>query len=81
MRPLTTISPSLGGRMPAIARMMVDLPAPFAPMMPSTEPCGTSKDTPRTAWIIRTLRSLLLRRPRPVSVCRSVFARGLTIVR
>src|SRR5689334_21122265 len=42
--------------MPAIVRTSVDLPAPFAPMIPTTEPRGTSSDTPRTALISRITR-------------------------
>src|SRR3954464_14497600 len=52
-RPLTSISPLVGGRMPASARMSVDLPAPFAPTMPMTVPCVTSKLIPRSALTSR----------------------------
>ncbi len=64
-RPRTSTFPSVGGRMPAIARRSVDLPAPFTPTTPSTWPCGTSKETSRTAWISRMIRC---RRPRRTSV-------------
>jgi hypothetical protein len=63
----------LGGRMPAIVRTSVDLPAPFAPTTPRTVPCGTSKLTPRTASISRTTRS---RRPSRRIVERRVGARS-----
>src|SRR4051794_20224185 len=59
--------------MPAIVRTSVDLPAPLAPTMPSTSPCGTSKETFRTASISRTIRS---RRPSRSTVERSVGARS-----
>ena len=59
--------------MPAIVRTSVDLPAPLAPTMPSTVPCGTSKVTPRTASISRTIFS---RRPSLSTVERSVGARS-----
>src|SRR3954451_1138185 len=70
-RPWISTRPSLGGRMPAIVRTKVDLPAPLAPTMPSTSPCGTSKVTLRTASISRTIFS---RRPSRVTVERSVGA-------
>jgi hypothetical protein len=70
-RPWISTRPSLGGRMPAIVRTSVDLPAPLAPTMPSTSPCGTSKLTLRTASISRTIFS---RRPSRVTVERSVGA-------
>ncbi len=37
-RPRTTASPAEGVRIPAATRSRVDLPAPFAPMMPSVSP-------------------------------------------
>ena len=43
--PQTSIEPSVGGRMPAIARIRVDLPAPLEPMIPIEVPSGTSKVT------------------------------------
>ena len=36
--PQTSIEPLVGGRMPAIARIRVDLPAPLEPMMPIAVP-------------------------------------------
>ena len=60
-RPKTSIRPCVGGRIPAIARTSVDLPAPLAPTIPSTVPFGTSNDTFLTASISRTTRS-----PRPM---------------
>ena len=59
-RPHTSICPEVGGRIPAIARMIVDLPAPLAPMIPSAVPFGTSKETLLTA-----LTSMRARSPRP----------------
>ena len=44
-RPCTTMRPLLGGRMPATARMSVDLPAPLAPTTPRTAPGMTSTET------------------------------------
>ncbi|CAB4974966.1 unannotated protein [freshwater metagenome] len=41
--PSTIIRPSVGGKMPAIDLIKVDLPAPFAPTIPTTLPCGISK--------------------------------------
>ena len=58
--------------MPAIVRTSVDLPAPLAPTIPSTVPCGTSNETFRTASISRTIFS---RRPSLSTVERSVGAR------
>src|SRR6478672_1679218 len=59
-RPWTSMRPDVGGRMPAIVRTSVDLPAPLAPRTPSTLPCSTSNETPCSASISRTMRS---RRP------------------
>ena len=59
--------------MPAIVRSSVDLPAPLAPMTPSTVPCWTSKETSLTASISRTTRS---RRPNRSSVLFSVGRRS-----
>src|SRR4051794_4444036 len=75
-RPWTSTRPRVGGRMPATVRMSVDLPAPLAPMMPSTLPCGTSSDTSSTALISRTTRS---RRPTRTSVLRSVGRRSSAV--
>ena len=49
--------------------MSVDFPAPFAPMTPSTVPCGTWKDTCLSASTSRTTRS---RRPSRLTVDLSV---------
>src|SRR3954447_13029785 len=68
-RPRTSTRPEVGGRMPAIVRTRVDLPAPFAPTMPSTEPCCTSSDTFLTASSSCTIRS---RRPSRSSVLLNV---------
>ena len=43
--PLKVIAPARGTSMPAIVRISDDLPAPFAPMMATIAPCGTSSDT------------------------------------
>ncbi len=40
-------SPSTGCSTPARTRSSVDLPAPLTPTMPSREPAGTSRSTPR----------------------------------
>jgi hypothetical protein len=55
----------VGGRIPAIVRTSVDLPAPFVPMIPITAPCGTSNVTCLSASISCTTRS---RRPIRTSV-------------
>ncbi len=68
-RPKTSTRPRLGGRIPAIARSRVDLPAPLTPTTPSAVPCGISKETSRTALISRMIRC---RRPRRMSVFFSV---------
>ena len=43
--PQTSMLPVVGGRMPAMARIRVDFPAPLAPMMPMAVPAYTSKLT------------------------------------
>ena len=58
--PQTSIDPLVGGRIPAIARIRVDLPAPFEPMIPTALPVRTSKETFFRAWT-----SLTARCPRP----------------
>src|SRR3954447_4418418 len=68
-RPCTSMRPEVGGRMPAIVRTSVDLPAPFAPTTPRTLPCSTLNETFWTASISRTMRS---RRPRRLTVSVSV---------
>ena len=71
-RPLTTMRPSVGGRIPAIPRMMVDLPAPLAPRMPSTVPWGTSIDTCLTASMTFTWRLRPSRLPNLMNALRRV---------
>ena len=44
-RPHTSMVPLVGGRMPAMARISVDFPAPLAPMIPTAVFVGTSKLT------------------------------------
>src|SRR5215207_5650615 len=68
-RPYTSIRPLVGGRMPAIVRTSVDLPAPFAPTIPSTVPCGIENETSFTAFTSRTTFSP---RPRLPIIPRSV---------
>src|SRR4051794_21154035 len=68
-RPCTSMRPDVGGRIPAIVRTSVDLPAPLAPTTPSTLPCSTWKETRCSASISRTIRS---RRPRRLIVSASV---------
>ena len=53
MRPRTVTRPSVGARMPAIARSRVDLPAPLRPTTASTLPFGTVNETSRSAGTIR----------------------------
>ena len=53
MRPRTVTRPSVGARMPAMARSSVDLPAPFRPTTASTVPFGTVNDTSRRAGTSR----------------------------
>ena len=55
--PQTSIEPRVGGRMPAIARINVDLPAPLEPMMPIEVPLVTSKLTSLMASTSKTPRS------------------------
>ena len=63
IRPLTVICPDVGGKIPAIERISVDLPAPFAPTIPRTEPCGISRLKFFTAStvLVRTRSPLLAR--------------------
>src|SRR5512134_949960 len=49
--PRKRIAPVRGERTPAIVRISVVFPAPFAPMMPTMAPSGTSMDTSRRARI------------------------------
>ena len=48
--------PFVGGRIPAIVRNSVDLPAPLRPITPYTEPVGTSKLTLFSASMVRPER-------------------------
>ena len=61
--PLTVMRPSVGGKIPAIERISVDLPAPFAPTIPRTDPCGISRFICFTASTVRmrTFSPLLAR--------------------
>ena len=43
--PLRMATPTDGGTMPAATRRSVDLPAPFAPMMPTASPCRMVRET------------------------------------
>src|SRR3954471_9120716 len=72
-RPRTSTRPAVGGRMPAIARTSVDLPAPLAPRIPSTWPCLTSSETSLSASISRITRS---RRPSRSRVALNVGRRS-----
>ena len=47
--PHTLTCPADGAMKPAIMRMVVDLPAPFAPKKPSTSPGATEKVKSSTA--------------------------------
>jgi hypothetical protein len=49
--PHTVTVPADGAMNPAIMRMVVDLPAPFAPRNPNTSPGLTVNDTSSTARI------------------------------
>ena len=49
--PSKTTRPLLGVNNPVIARNVVDLPAPLAPMSVTTSPALTVIDTLRSAWI------------------------------
>src|SRR3954447_5540907 len=71
--PHTSTLPDVGGRIPAIARIRVDLPAPLDPMMPIEVPTRTSKVTFVSAWTSRTARSP---RPRRTMACLRVGLRS-----
>jgi len=43
--------PLLGRTRPEMARKVVVLPAPLAPMSATTWPSSTENDTPRSAWM------------------------------
>ena len=49
--PSKRIVPWRGRLMPLIARSVVDLPAPFAPMSVTISPWPTVSVTPLSAWI------------------------------
>ncbi len=49
LTPFSTMSPPLGGRLPASRSNMVVLPAPLGPIRPRISPRRTSKDTSLTA--------------------------------
>src|SRR5690349_11193444 len=53
------MAPEWIGRSPEIARMVVDLPAPFAPMSATISPWSTVRLIPCRAWI-RPYRSVML---------------------
>src|ERR671921_219041 len=76
-RPNTSIRPVVGGRMPAIVRTSVDLPAPLAPTIPSTVPCGISNETSLTASTSRTTFSP---RPRLRTIPRNVGRRSNVVL-
>jgi hypothetical protein len=50
-RPSNVTLPDAAGVSPEIDRSVVDLPAPFEPMIVTTSPSSTVSDTPRRAWI------------------------------
>src|SRR6266850_585453 len=66
-RPLKLMLPASGRRWPVIRLKSVVLPAPLGPMMALTEPRGTEKLTPPTAWkpskLLRSSRTSSTRRP------------------
>src|ERR687897_335654 len=76
-RPKTSIRPDVGGRMPAIVRTSVDLPAPLAPTIPSTVPWGIENETCLTASTSRTTFSP---RPRLRTMPRSVGRRSNVVL-
>src|SRR5882672_11777172 len=47
--PSTRISPSVGGKLPAMSLTIVDLPAPLSPIRPSTSPASIVRLKPLTA--------------------------------
>ena len=50
LRPLKEMVPRRGFSSPEIARKMVDLPAPFGPMIVTISPSSTVRDTSRVTW-------------------------------
>ena len=65
-RPRMTALPRVGVVIRVRILSSVDLPAPFGPMMPSTSPCSTEKETSSRAQISSALGRC--------SRCRSRFA-------
>ncbi len=49
--PSKVMVPPESGRIPEIARMVVVLPAPLAPISVTISPCSTVRDTSDSAWI------------------------------
>ena len=49
--PSKMIDPPVSGRIPEIARMVVVLPAPFAPINVTSSPCSTDSEMPCSASI------------------------------
>ena len=72
-RPQTSIDPLVGGRMPAIARIKVDLTEPLEPMMPIAVPVRTWEVTSLIASISLTVRCP---RPKRIKACFSVGSRS-----
>ena len=50
-RPSNHTEPDVSGRSPEIARIVVVLPAPFAPSSVTSSPSCTTNETPCSAWI------------------------------
>ena len=49
--PSISTSPEVGGKLPAMTRTSVDLPAPLSPIKPSTSPGPMCRSTSFSAWI------------------------------
>src|SRR6185436_794744 len=75
-RPHTSIDPLVGGKMPAIARIRVDLPAPLDPMMPIAVPVRTSKET---CLIASTSLTARCPRPKRTNACFNVGLRSKVV--
>ena len=56
-----TISPDVGGKLPAMILTIVDFPAPLSPMRPSTSPGSSSRSTSVNALIAPKLLEILRR--------------------
>ena len=67
MRPATETRPLVASSVPAMIRNSVLLPAPLRPIIPTTEPFGTSNDMSRSAS-----NSECLRRPLTASLSMSL---------